>query len=299
MSQDIKRGALFLLAGEALLAIMGAIIKSLSDDLSTEQVVFFRNLFGLLVLMPLLLRSGPQMLKTSQWHWHLMRGIVGLSAMYCYFWALGNMPLTEAFLVKLSSPFFMPLIALWWLKEPAGKYSWLALLVGFAGVFVILRPGGDSALTQAALVGLLGAFLAALAKVTIRRMSATEPSQRIVFYFGVVATLMSFPAALLNWQPVPSSAWWVIVAMGAVATAGQLAMTKAYRIAPTGKVGVYVYSAVVYGALMGWLFWDEIPTWATVAGAALIVLAGLINLKSPKAAKAKPDGHVQNGPPTA
>jgi len=285
LSQDIKKGALLLLLGEALLAVMGAIIKSLSDELSTEQVVFFRNLFGLLVLMPILLRSGPGILKTSQWQWHLMRGLVGLSAMYCYFWALGNMPLTEAFLVKLSSPFFMPLIALWWLREPAGKYSWLALLVGFAGVAMILRPGGDSAMTWAALVGLVGAFLAALAKVTIRRMSATEPSQRIVFYFGLIATLVSCPAALLNWQPIPSSAWVWLIAMGAVATAGQLAMTKAYRIAPTGKVGVYVYSAVVYGAFMGWWFWDEMPTLATVGGAALIICAGLINLKSPRANK--------------
>ena len=290
MSRELRIGAMYLLLGEALLAVMGAIIKHLSVELSTEQVVFFRNLFGLVMLLPLVLRAGPGSLKTSVWHWHLMRGIVGLSAMYCYFWALGNMPLTEAFLVKLSSPFFMPLIALWWLKEPAGKYSWLALVVGFAGVAVILRPGADladNALTVAALVGLLGAALAALAKVTIRRMSATEPSQRIVFYFGLIATLISFPAALIDWRPIPSSAWFGIVAMGAVATAGQLAMTKAYRSAPTGKVGVYVYSAVIYGALMGWLFWDEIPAWTTWAGAALIILAGFVNLWSPKSASGK------------
>ncbi|WP_221798356.1 DMT family transporter [Oceanobacter mangrovi] len=287
MSHELRIGALYLLLGEALLALMGAIIKYLSDDLSTEQVVFFRNAFGLLLLLPLIARSGPAILKTSHWHWHLMRGVVGVAAMYCYFWAIGNMPLTEAFLVKLSSPFFMPLLALWWLREPAGKYSWLALLIGFAGVAVILRPGSADAMTWAALVGLLGAFLAALAKVTIRRMSATEPSQRIVFYFALIAALISLPPALLNWQPIPDSAWFGIVAMGGVATLGQLAMTKAYRIAPTGKVGVYVYSAVIYGALMGWWFWDEVPTLATLAGAALIILAGLVNLWSPKQAAGK------------
>ncbi|MDO6682793.1 DMT family transporter [Oceanobacter sp. 5_MG-2023] len=282
MSRELRIGALYLMLGEALLAIMGALIKHLSDDLSTEQVVFFRNILGLIVLAPLIMNSGIGSLKTSVWHWHLMRGLVGVAAMYCYFWALGNMPLTEAFLVKLSSPFFMPLLAWWWLKEPTGKFSGLALLIGFSGVAIILRPGTDSTFTLAALIGLLGAALAALAKVTIRRMSVTESSQCIVFYFGLIASLVSFPAALMNWRPVPDDAWWWLAAMGLVATVGQLALTKAYRTAPTGKVGVYVYSAVIYGALMGWWFWDEIPGWTTIAGAVLIILAGIVNLWQPR-----------------
>ncbi|KZZ46377.1 hypothetical protein A3759_06695 [Thalassolituus sp. HI0120] len=276
----IRTGALFLIGGEALLAVMGALIKYVSDELSTEQIVFFRNLAGLIILIPLILRQGPSLLKTRVWHWHLMRGLVGVTAMYCYFWAIANMPLTEAFLVKLSSPLFMPLIAWVWLSEKSGKHSLLALLVGFTGVAFILRPGGDEGFTYVALVGLLGAFLAALAKVTIRKLSVTrEPSQRIVFYFGVIATTVSLPAALTNWNPVPPSYWALLLVLGAVATFGQLALTKAYKIAPTGSVGVYAYSAVVYGAFMGWLFWDEIPLWSTWIGAALIISSGLINLR--------------------
>ncbi|MEK9712668.1 MAG: DMT family transporter [Thalassolituus sp.] len=281
MNPDIRQAALFLLAGEALLAIMGGLIKFLSESLSTEQIVFFRNAAGLLILMPLILRQGTALLKTPVWHWHLMRGLVGVSAMYCYFWALGHMPLTEAFLVKLSSPFFMPLIGLLWLGERAGKYSVLAVFVGFGGVACILRPD-DSAFTFIALIALLGAFLAALAKVTIRRMSATESSQTIVFYFGVIAAVVSAPGAAITWQPVETSLWLWILLLGLVATFGQLALTRAYRTAPTGKVGVYAYSAVLYGALMGWLIWDEIPLWTTWLGAGLIVTAGLINLYQPR-----------------
>lgn len=286
MQSDLRLGAFYLLLGEALLAIMGGLIKYLSDTLSTEQIVFFRNAAGLLILMPVILTQGRKLLKTSVWHWHLMRGLVGVSAMYCYFWALGHMPLTEAFLVKLSSPFFMPLIGLLWLGERAGKYSILAVFVGFAGVACILRPD-DSAFTFIALIALLGAFLAALAKVTIRRMSATESSQTIVFYFGVIAAVVSLPGAALTWQPVEYELWGWILLLGLVATLGQLALTKAYRIAPTGKVGVYAYSAVLYGALMGWIIWAEIPAWTTWAGAALIVSAGLINLWQPQKTKAQ------------
>jgi drug/metabolite transporter (DMT)-like permease len=286
MQSDLRLGAFYLLLGEALLAVMGGLIKYLSDTLSTEQIVFFRNAAGLLILMPVILTQGSKLLKTSVWHWHLMRGLVGVSAMYCYFWALGHMPLTEAFLVKLSSPFFMPLIGLLWLGERAGKYSILAVFVGFAGVACILRPD-DSAFTVIALIALLGAFLAALAKVTIRRMSATESSQTIVFYFGVIAAVVSLPGAALMWQPVEYELWGWILLLGLVATLGQLALTKAYRIAPTGKVGVYAYSAVLYGALMGWIIWAEIPAWTTWAGATLIVSAGLINLWQPQKTKAQ------------
>ncbi len=283
---DIRQGALYLLLGEALLAVMGGIIKYLSDSLSTEQLVFFRNVAGFAILLPLIANSGFRILKTQVWHWHLMRGLVGVTAMYCYFWALGHMPLTEAFLVKLSSPFFMPLIGLLWLGERAGKFSLLAVLIGFSGVAFILRPDGD-AFSTVALIALMGAMLAALAKVTIRRMSATESSQTIVFYFAVIATLVSAPGAALTWQTPEPGHWVWILVLGTVATVGQLALTRAYKVAPTGKVGVYAYSAVLYGALMGWLIWEEIPTWSTWVGAALIIAAGLINLWSPKEKTAK------------
>ena len=280
MQSNIRQGALFLLLGEALLAVMGGLIKFLSETLSTEQIVFFRNAAGLLILLPLIVNQGSKLLKTKVWHWHLMRGVVGVSAMYCYFWALGHMPLTEAFLVKLSSPFFMPLIGLLWLGERAGKFSIAAVFVGFTGVACILRPD-DSTFTFIAMVALLGAFLAALAKVTIRRMSGSESSQTIVFYFAMIAALISAPGAALHWQPVAAPLWGWILLLGLVATLGQLALTHAYRIAPTGKVGVYAYSAVLYGALMGWLIRDEIPLWTTWLGASLIVAAGLLNLYKP------------------
>ena len=284
---DIRQAALFLLLGEALLAVMGGLIKYLSETLSTEQLVFFRNIAGFIVLIPLIASSGLHILKTQVWHWHLMRGVVGVAAMYCYFWALGHMPLTEAFLVKLSSPFFMPIIGLLWLGERAGKFSALAVLIGFTGVAFILRPDGD-AFSAVAFIALMGAMLAALAKVTIRRMSATESSQTIVFYFAVIATLVSAPGAVMTWQPLQTNHWIWIVVLGIVATLGQLALTRAYKVAPTGKVGVYAYSAVLYGALMGWLIWEEVPTWSTWVGAAFIVLAGLLNLWSPRTKAAGP-----------
>jgi drug/metabolite transporter (DMT)-like permease len=277
-THPIILGALLILLGEALLAIMGGVIKHLSADLSTQQIVFFRNLAGLAMLLPILMRTGFSELKTQRLHWHIMRALVGLSAMYCYFFVLARMPLAEAFLVKLTNPFFMPLIAYLWLKESIGPNTRWAIIIGFIGVAFILRPGTDS-VSYFALIGLMGAALAALAKVTIRKMGDTESSVAIVFYFGLISTLVSALPAFHAWQPVPETAWGWILFMGAVATLGQLALTRAYRTAPTGRIGIYVYSSVIYGALMGWIFWDEIPLWTTWLGSALIIAAGLINIK--------------------
>ena len=277
-THPIILGALLILLGEALLAIMGGVIKHLSADLSTQQIVFFRNIAGLVMLLPILMKTGLSELKTQRFHWHLMRALVGLSAMYCYFYVLARMPLAEAFLVKLTSPFFMPLIAYLWLKESIGPNTRWAIIIGFIGVAFILRPGTES-VSYFAVVGLLGACLAALAKVTIRKMGDTESSVAIVFYFGAISAIISAPPAFYAWQAVPDSAWGVILLMGAVATLGQLALTRAYRTAPTGKIGIYVYSSVIYGALMGWLFWGEVPLWTTWLGSGLIITAGLINIK--------------------
>jgi drug/metabolite transporter (DMT)-like permease len=280
-THPIVLGALFILLGEALLAVMGGIIKHLSDDLSTQQIVFFRNFAGLAMLLPILMKTGLSELKTKRLHWHLMRALVGLSAMYCYFFVLARMPLAEAFLVKLTSPFFMPIIAYIWLKESIGPNTRWAIIIGFIGVAFILRPGTDS-FSYLAAIGLIGAALAALAKVTIRKMGNTESSVAIVFYFGVISAIISAPPAFYAWQAVPDSAWGWILLMGAVATLGQLALTRAYRTAPTGRIGIYVYSSVIYGAFMGWLFWDEIPLWTTWLGSALIIAAGLINIRKNK-----------------
>ncbi len=277
-THPIILGALLILLGEALLAVMGGVIKHLSADLSTPQIVFFRNVAGLVMLLPIIMKTGFSELKTSRPHWHLMRALVGLSAMYCYFFVLARMPLAEAFLVKLTSPFFMPIIAYIWLKESIGPNTRWAIIIGFIGVAFILRPGTDS-FSYLAIIGLMGAALAALAKVTIRKMGDTESSVAIVFYFAVISAIISAPPAFYAWHAVPNSAWGWILLMGAVATLGQLALTRAYRTAPTGRIGIYVYSSVIYGAFMGWLFWDEIPLWTTWLGSALIIAAGLINIR--------------------
>jgi drug/metabolite transporter (DMT)-like permease len=278
MPNHLIQGALLILLGEALLAVMSALIKHLSQELPTELIVFYRNLFGLLLLLPIIFKSGFSQLKTQQLPMHILRASLGLTAMYGFFFVLGNMPLAEAFLVKLTTPFFMPIVAALWLGESIRRKNLAAIIIGFVGVIFILRPGTDS-FEPIAIIGLGAAALAGSAKVCIRKMGGTENSVTIVFYFGLFSSCLSLIPLLWSWQVPLMHHWPYILCMGLMGTLGQLALTRAYRIANPGQIGPYVYSSVVYGAALGWFIWGEALLISTLIGSALIITAGLWNAK--------------------
>lgn len=270
-------GALLLTCGEGMLTLMAAVIKHLSPDVSTEMVVFLRNLFGLMVLLPIVARHGGRLFTSARPGTMAIRALAGLAAMYGFFYVIAHLPLAEATLVKLTTPFFMPLIAWFWLKERIGRHNATAIVVGFIGVLFILRPGAAT-FDPHALVGIAAALLASVAMVAIRDMSDDEPPGRIVFHFSVVSTLVSAVPLLWAWQMPDPHLWPWLVAMGVFGTAGQLMITRAFQVAPPGKVGPFNYTSVVFAALLGWLVWGEALLVTTVVGSVLIFAAGLINL---------------------
>jgi len=267
--------ALLAMAAELMFASMGASIKLLAAQLPNESIVFFRNLIGLGLVVPWLLRRGPGNLVTRQFPLHLLRGLAGLGAMYCFYYALGHIPLAEAMLLKLTAPLFIPVIALLWLAESVPVRVRWAIVIGFMGVVLILHPG-FAEISPVALVALAGAALAAVAKVTIRRLSVTEPSTRIVFYFALVGTVVSALPVAWHWVTPSPSAWGLVLAVSGFATAGQLLMTRAFGLAPAAQVGSFTYVSVVFASLYGWLFWDELLDMLTIGGAILIAAAGVL-----------------------
>ena len=274
------KGALLLVLGEGLLAVMAAMIKHLSDHLDTEVIVFARNLFGLLILIPIIAsRGGFGQLRTRFLHLHMIRGFTGVTAMFCFFYTIGHIALAEAVLVKMTVPFFLPIVAWLWLREVISLRTWLAIIGGFAGVAVIMDVSSGS-VNPVMWVALAGAAIMSVAKVSIRRMAVSEPAQRVVFYFALFATLFSaLPLPWVSTLPAGTDYLWLF-AIGLVATGGQYAMTTAYQIARPGQVGVYNYSSVVWAALLGWMFWGETVVVTTLIGTLLIVAAGVWNLKS-------------------
>jgi len=282
MSQDRHRallqGAVLIIASELLLASMSAAIKVVAAELPNEMLVFFRNLFGLTFVLPIAARHGLGGLKTRHLHLHLARSLAGVSAMYCFFYTIAGIPLAEAILFKLTAPFYIPIIAWLWLSENVPGTVKAAIALGFIGVALILQPGFRE-IPVAGLVGLGGAVLAALAKVSIRRMSTTEPSARIVFYFGSIATTVSAVPLLWAWQTPSWGALGWLAAMGGSATIAQLLLTRAYALAPAAQIGPFTYVSVIFGSAYGWLFWDEIPGPLVIVGSVLIVAAGVLTTR--------------------
>lgn len=258
-----------------MFACMGATIRYLSSDLNNGMLVFARNLVGLALVAALVAVPGWGELRTRVPHLHLLRGTAGLGAMYCFFYAIAHMPLANAMLLKLTAPLFMPLVALAWLGE---RFTWhvvAALGVGFSGVALILVPD-FSTLAPVAAIALLGGVLAAVAKVTVRRLSATEPASRTVFYFAAIGTVISLMPLAWLWQaPDGASMAWLLL-LGVFATLGQLLLTRGMGCAPAARLGPFTFFSVVFGALLGWLFWEELLGSATVFGTLLVLASALL-----------------------
>ena len=275
--QNLLLGAILIIASEAMFASMGACVKGLSATLSNEMTVFLRNIFGLMLLSPLILRSRATLLQTKIVHLHLLRAVAGLAAMYCFFYALGNLQLADGMLLKMTAPLFMPLIAWFWLDERARRLTLMAIPVGFVGVALVLTPDGD--FNWIALAGLLGGAFAALAKVTVRRLGHSEPSIRVVCYFALFATPVSAIPLLWAWQTPSLDDLGLAFLIGLFGATGQFLLTRGYAVASASNVSPFTYFSVVFGAIYGYLFWGESLNSMFVAGALLIAVAGIMALR--------------------
>lgn len=277
-ADNLRRGALLMLASGLLFSTMGALVKYMSAHLPNEMVVFFRSAMGLLALLPWVLHRGVGHLKTRKIGGHLWRGLAGVAAMYCYFYAIAHLPLAEATLLNYSTPLFVPFIAAAWLGEKIPRKIWTAIITGFVGIVLILKPGLDL-FTPVSLIGAASGLFAALAMVSIRRLTHTEPTLRIVFYFSAVCTAVSAVPLLWRWQTPDPGLWVLLIGMGALASLAQLLLTRAYSHAPAAQVGPFTYSTVVFAAAIGWMFWGEIPDLLSFGGTALVCLAGIMTIR--------------------
>jgi drug/metabolite transporter (DMT)-like permease len=274
-TDNLPRGAALMLAAALLFAATGAIIKHVSAQLPNEMVVFFRSFFGLLALAPFFVRHGPRYYATQRLGAHLVRALAGLTAMYCYFYAIAHLPLAEAVLLNYTAPLFIPLAALLWVGEPFGRKLWWPIGIGFVGVGLILKPG-LSLLAPIALIGLAAGLFSALAMAGIRKLTNTEPATRVVFYFSLTSTLVAALPLAWRWQTPAADLWLPLILIGVLSTFAQILMTRAYAHAPAAQVGPFLYAIVVFAGLFGWVLWQEIPDWLSLAGTLLVILAGIL-----------------------
>ena len=262
---------------------MDGVIKSVSDLYPTGELVFARNLFAFLPLLTFMLAVERRInLKTARPMGHVWRGLMGVSAMFCFFLSYRLLPLSEAIALGLSGPIFLTVLSVPLLGEKVGIRRWSAVIVGFLGVLVMTRPG-SGVFEPAALVPLLGAVFYALAMISIRRLAQSEPPTTIVFYFTVFAALASlFTLPLggihpdLAWRmPADFGELAPLILIGIMGGCAQIALTIAFRRGAVSLVAPFDYMALVYGFLIGFFIFDETPDEYLIIGGLIVVASGI------------------------
>lgn len=264
-------------AAMACLAGLFALVKVASErGVPVFEILFFRNAFAFIPIAIYIARtSGFGVLRTTRPMAHVTRALVGLTGMVGGFMAVSYLPLTEATALSFSAPLFMTALSVPLLKEQVGPHRWAAVAVGFVGVLIMIRPDPAHMASIGVIFALIGAVGAALAMVTIRQISVTEPGPRIVFYFtlaGAVAGLASLP---FGWVMPDAQTLALLVLMGVLGGIGQLLLTEAIRVAPVAVVAPFDYTQLIWASLIAFFVWSELPKATTLAGAALVAASGV------------------------
>lgn len=261
-------------------AAMGVFAKVAARDFSSIEMVFYRSLLGMLIIIALAWKLRWP-LRTPHLREHLWRSIFGVVSLAMFFFALTRLPLATAVSLNYTSSIFLAVLTTLLLKEKLHAPLALCVTVGFVGVLLLLRPTIDSAQLPAGLIGLLSGLGAAVAYISIRRLGQIgEPDWRVVYYFTLISTIATGAvAALTGFSPVRADNIWTLLGLGATATAGQWAMTRSYQTGRTLVVGALAYSTIVFSALAGWWFWDEALTPGAWLGMAIVIASGVLAVR--------------------
>lgn len=257
---------------------MGAFVK-LASDFSVESIVFFRNFFCVLCVLPLIWKNKIS-IATKKPFLHIFRAVSGLIAIYFFFYTATKMLLIESLVLINTNPLFIPLwMALLFHEKLSFNKIWL-LILGFMGVIFIIKPGG-SVFQPAALMGLGSGIFVALAMISVNKLSNTEPVARIMFYFFVSALGISAIPMVYTWSWTSSAVQWIYILMvGCFSFTYQYCITNAYYWGHPTKVSSMVYLAVVFSGLIGWILWQQVPDIFSLLGILLVVLCGILTINN-------------------
>jgi drug/metabolite transporter (DMT)-like permease len=258
-----------------LFTTMDMLVKLATERFPIGQIVFVRNFFAFLPILVVISRSGGfEAIRTRNLLAHLLRGGIGILAMAFFFLSYALLPLGEAVSLASSGPLFMTALSVPLLREKVGPRRWAAVFIGFIGVLIMMRPG-SAVFQPAALVAVSAAFCYALAMIQVRRLSRSESSSAIVFYFTLFATLagaasLPFDAVMPTLAEMP-----LLVAIGVLGGIAQFTMTAAFRRTAVAIIAPFDYLGLVFAMTLGYLVWGDLPGLWLVTGAAIVVASGI------------------------
>lgn len=276
--KNVMLGGVFMLLFSIFLGMMAGLSKFAQETASPYQVVFFQQLVGLVCITPVVLaRRGIRGLATKRFSLHLTRDVAGVLAYLTLFMTVRYVPLVNAVLFNNTGPLFVPFIVAFWFHKRIPWQTWIGILIGFAGVVLILQPGG--ALFQPVMIlGLVSGFCMAITFVTQRILNKTEGLFLVLFYYFLVSSIVMLPLAIWQWMPLDPHTLGALIGIGILNLAAQNCMVFAFSYYTTSILAPLIYFAVIWSGIIDWIFWQTIPNWLSLTGIALVILGGVLSL---------------------
>lgn len=268
-------GILLMSTGVACLCINDAFAKTLTESYSPVQIFFLRNLIAMpFAVLCVLLTGGRGALRSRRPAPHFLRGALWLFATVLFFSGLKHLELAEATALVFVAPIFITALSAIILREQVGWRRWSAVLVGFVGAMIVIRPGGD-AFQPASLFPLTTALVYACLMIAARWVDPRESVWTLLFYMTGTGLLFSACLAPFFWVAPRGEDLWLFLSVAVFGTAGVTMMTQAFRFAPAAVVAPVDYSALLWATALGWAVWGELPDLATYLGASVIISSGI------------------------
>ena len=280
MTKPVSRSAapvqalLFMLLGVFGFSIVDAATKWLTGDFGTWQIVAVTRLPPLFFALILTARAtgNPFRLHTRHIKSHAIRGLFVLSTTYCFYAALRYLPLADCVAIAFAAPLFITALSGPLLGERVGWRRWSAVVIGFVGVLIAVRPD-TTGISFGAILALAAALAYAFVLITLRTISGKESPHNILFYSSAFSIVVAFPFAVLEWHQPSLSDWGLMLLQGTASTLAQLAMIRAFRLGEASLLAPIEYTGLVWATMFGLMFWHEWPTAQVIGGAVLIIAA--------------------------
>jgi drug/metabolite transporter (DMT)-like permease len=282
---NVVKAILLKVVAALIFAIMSVLVRYLGEAYPVGQVVFFRSAFAIVPVVVIYAwrRELQAAIRMGRPFGHAGRGLTAIGAMFCNFSALARLPVVDATAISFVAPFITVAMSAVVLKERVRAYRWSAVIVGFAGVLVMLAPHLDlrdaTAATAGgaigALLGMTGAFFNAASTVQTRHLTKSETTSSIVFYFSLICAIAGLCTLPFGWVMPGATELMALVGTGICGGLGHIVLTESYRWAPASLVAPFDYTAMLWALILGYLAFGELPSALVFLGAGIIVAAGL------------------------
>lgn len=276
--KERKTAIILMLISSLGFAIMGALVK-ITEGIPIMEKVFFRNLVTFIIMLVVIIKNKENPFAQGKaTKFMIIRSLAGLTAVILYFYAIANMTLSDSTMLNKLSPFFVIIFAGIFLKEGFSSKQIIAVILAFAGALLIIKPQFNLSVIPA-LAGFLSAVFAGIAYVVVRSLKGKASTAMIVFYFSAISVIGTLPAMINSFVISSLNTLMLLIGIGLFAGVGQVALTKAYHLAPASEMSIYSYTTILFATIIGVIIGDSFPDKYSIMGGVIIFLTAYYNYK--------------------